>query len=440
LWGAASIGIGAIIGTGIFVLIGVASGLAGPSVIFSFIIAGLTALLTGLSSAELASFITEEGGGYIYVHKAFGKFVGFVIGWIKSFDYIIGSSAISIGFASYFTYFLNIPPFHSIIITIATLWPIMLVILNLKGIKETSKTNTILVFLKISALILFILVGSFYIFNHFNPANYQPFFPKGIEGMFSGAAVIFFAFIGFNTITIVSEEVKNPKKNIPKAVFLSFSISLFLYIGVALVAVGLLNWKILGLSSAPLQAALSIATKNFFIQKFINISALFATTSVILSSIIGVSRVFFSMARKKLIPTTLSKISKNGSPLYSLILCGSAIPLVVIFSTGNLQELASIFNLGTLLTFAFINLSLLQLRRTSSNIKRGFKVPFYPITPIAGIISCIFLSLYLNPKAFLYGGIWILFGILIYYLNRKSIQKNLNLKNKYNNNLILLFF
>ena len=424
LWGAASIGIGAIIGTGIFVLIGVASGLAGPAVVFSFIIAGLTALLTGLSSAELSSFITEEGGGYIYAHKAFGKLMGFVIGWVKSFDYIIGSSAVSIGFASYLTYFLNIAPLQSIIIAVATVWPIVLTILNLKGIKETSKANTALVILKISALIVFILVGTYYIMNHFNISNYQPFFPNGIEGVFSGAAIIFFAFIGFNTITIVSEEVKNPKKNIPKAVLLSFSVSLFLYIGVALVAIGLLNWKILGLSSAPLEAALSIATNNFFIQKFISISALFATTSVILSSIIGVSRILFSMARKNLIPNVLSKISKNGTPFYSLILCGSAIPLIVIFSTGNLKELASIFNLGTLLTFAFINLSLLQLRRTSPNDKRGFKVPFFPITPVAGVISCIFLSSYLSPRAFLYGGIWILFGLLIYYLNKKNNTKN----------------
>ena len=141
VWGAASIGIGAIIGTGIFVLLGVAAGLAGPSVIFSFIIAGITALLTGLSSAELASFITEEGGSYIYTTKAFGKFPGFVIGWLKSFDYVVGSSAVSIGFASYFTYFLHLPPIQSTIITIAAVWPIILTILNLKGIREASGAN-----------------------------------------------------------------------------------------------------------------------------------------------------------------------------------------------------------------------------------------------------------------------------------------------------------
>lgn len=245
--------------------------------------------------------------------------------------------------------------------------------------------------------------------------------------MFSGAAIIFFAFIGFNTVTVVSEEVKNPQKNIPKAVILSFAVSLILYIGVALVSIGLLNWKVLGQSNAPLEAALSVATNNLLIKKFISISALFATTSVILSSIIGVSRVLFSMARKKTIPNTLSKISKNGTPIYALIVVGIIIPIVLIIFSGNLQELASIFNLGTLLTFTFINLSLLKLRKTLPDVERGFKVPFYPLTPIIGVISCIFLSLYLNPKAFLYGGIWIGFGLIIYYLNqRKNIKDKIS--------------
>lgn len=420
VWGATSIGLGAILGTGIFVLMGVASGLAGPSVVFSFIIAGLSALLTAISSAELASFITEAGGSYIYTHKAFGKVMGFIVGWVKSFDYIVGVSAVSIGFASYFIYFLNMSPTQGIIIAIAVIWPIILILLNSRGIEKTSKTNTLLVMLKVAALLIFILVGTHYILTHFNSHNYYPFFPNGIEGMFTGAATVFFAFIGFNTITVVSEEVKDPEKNVPKAVLLSFAISLFLYVGVALVSVGLLNWKILGTSAAPLEAALSIATNNFFIHKFINLSALFATTSVILTSLIGVSRVLFSMARKKAIPLNLSKISKNGTPNYALLIVGIIIPIIIIISGGNLNELASTFNLGTLLTFAFINLSLIQLRRTLPEVKRGFKVPFYPITPVAGIVSSILLAFYLSPKVFLYIGIWILLGIIIYYSTQKK--------------------
>ncbi|MGZ7209910.1 MAG: APC family permease [Methanobacterium sp.] len=426
VWGAASIGIGAIIGTGIFVLLGVAAGLAGPSVIFSFIVAGLTALLTGLSSAELSSFITEEGGSYIYTTKAFGKFPGFVIGWIKSFDYIVGSSAVSIGFASYFTYVLHLPPLQSTIITVATVWPIILMFLNLKGIKEAAGANNWLVFLKVSALVLFVIVGAYYLFYNPGLSNYHPFFPNGISGMLSGAAIIFFAFIGFNTVTMVAEEVKDPKKNIPKAVLLSFAVCTLLYIGVSIVAVGLVNWQILGKSAAPVELALTVATNNFWILEFVAISALFATTSVILSSIIGGSRALFSMARQEVIPGIFSRISKNGIPIFTVIISGISISLIILVSSGNLDQLASIFNFGTLLTFIFINLSLLQLRRIQPDIERGFKVPFYPSTPVIGIISCVGLGFYLNPNAVIYGGSWIAIGVVIYSLNRWRVKRKTN--------------
>jgi len=425
VWGAASIGIGAIIGTGIFVLLGVAAGLAGPSVIFSFVIAGITALLTGLSSAELSSFITEEGGSYIYTTKAFGKFPGFVIGWIKSFDYIVGASAVSIGFASYFTYFLHLPPIQSTIITIATVWPIILMLLNIKGMREASVANTGLVVLKVSALVVFIITGVYYMILYGNLSNYYPFFPNGLNGMLSGAAIIFFAFIGFNTITMVAEEVKHPQKNVPRAVLLSFAVCTLLYIGVSLVAVGLVNWQILGQSTAPLETALGVATNNIWILEFVAISALFATTSVILSSIIGGSRALFSMARQDVIPEVFSKISDNGIPIITVIISGISIALIVIVASGNLDALASIFNFGTLLTFAFINLSLLQLRRTMPDHKRGFKVPFYPLTPILGLASCVGLAFYLNPNAVIYGGSWIIIGIMVFFLNKWRIRRKL---------------
>lgn len=423
LWGAASIGIGAIIGTGIFVLLGVAAGLAGPAVIFSFMIAGFTALLTGLSSAELSSFITETGGSYIYTTKAFGRLPGFIIGWLVSFDYIVGCSAVSIGFASYFTYFLHLPPIQSIIVTIATVWPIILMLLNLRGIKEASGTNNGLVALKISALILFVLVGAVYIFYHPNLSNYLPFFPNGINGIFSGAAIIFFAFIGFNTVTMAAEEVKDPQKNVPRAVLLSFAICTIIYIAVALIAVGLLNWQILGMSSDPVETALTVATNNIFILDFVAISALFATTSVILSSMIGGSRALFSMSRHKSLPLLFSKISKNGVPLFAVLITGISISLIIIVSSGNLSSLASIFNFGTLVTFIFINLSLIELRRSMPRVKRRFKVPYYPLTPIAGIISCLGLAFYLNHNALIYGGSWVIIGFIVFFLNRWRLKR-----------------
>lgn len=423
LWTAAGIGIGAIIGTGIFVLIGVAAGLAGPSVIISFLIAGFVALLSGLSAAELSSFITEAGASYIYTTKAFGAFPGFIVGWMKSFDYIIGASAVSLGFAAYLSYFIGIPPLNATLVAIGTIWPLFLMLLNLKGMKEVSGANNVLVILKVSALILFIVVGSYYLLFHGNYSNYSPFFPNGIIGMLSGASIIFFAFIGFNTVAMVAEEVKEPERNVHRAIILSFAICTLLYIGVAIVAVGLVNWQTLGMSKAPLELALGIATNNPLFLKFVAVSALFATTSVILSSMIGASRALFAMARQGVIPGLLAKVSSRGIPSATVILSGVVISLIVLLTNANLTWLASIFNFGTLLTFFFINASLLQLIRTMPDANRQFRVPLYPYTPILGLGSCVALAFFLNINAIIASAGWISVGILAYVINQKRKNK-----------------
>lgn len=420
LWTTAGIGIGAIIGTGIFVLIGVAAGLAGPSVILSFLIAGFVALLSGLSAAELSSFITETGASYIYTTKAFGPFLGFIVGWMKSFDYIIGASAVSLGFAAYLAYFLGIPPINATLVAIGTVWPLFLMLLNLKGMQEASFANTILVILKVSALVLFIVVGGYYLLRTGDYSNYTPFFPEGIRGMLSGAAIIFFAFIGFNTVAMVAEEVKDPEKNVHRAILLSFGICTLLYIGVAIVAVGLVHWETLGLSKAPLELALGVATDNPLFLKFVAVSALFATTSVILSSIIGASRALFAMARQGVIPGVLARVSSRGIPSATVILSGIVISMIVLLTNANLAWLASIFNFGTLLTFFFINASLLQLRRTMPDANRQFLVPFYPYTPVLGLLSCVALAFFLNINAVIASAGWISVGILTYMMNRRQ--------------------
>jgi APA family basic amino acid/polyamine antiporter len=422
-WGATGIGIGAIIGTGIFVLIGVASGIAGPAVILSFIIAGFVALLTGLSTAELSSFIHESGGSYIYTTKAFGAFPGFVVGWMKSFDYIVGASAVSIGFAAYFAYFFNIPATTATLVIVGTVWPLVLMLLNVRGIQEASWTNNLLVALKILALLVFIFVGASALLASGNYSNYHPFFPQGFSGVMSGAAIIFFAFIGFNTIAVMAEEVKDPEKNVSKAILFAFAICTLIYIGVSVVAVGIVNWQILGASSAPLEFALKTVTNNMFVLQFVAISALFATTSVIMASIMGGSRALFAMARQGVLPQVLSTISRQGVPMLTILICGLVISGIVLVTGGNLDWLASIFNFGTLLTFFFINLSLLRLRRTMPDARRGFKVPFYPYTPVFALISCIALAFYLNANAVMTACVFLAAGIAVYYFNRKGKRK-----------------
>ncbi len=418
-WGATGIGIGAIIGTGIFVLIGVASGIAGPAVILSFIIAGFVALLSGLSAAELSSFIHEAGGSYIYTTKAFGEFPGFVVGWMKSFDYIVGASAVSVGFAAYLTYFIGIPATTTTLVIVATLWPLILMLLNLKGLQEASWTNNLLVALKILALLTFITVGASALLAGGNYTNYHPFFPQGFSGVMSGAAIIFFAFIGFNTIAVMAEEVKDPEKNVPRAILFAFAVCTLIYIGVSIVAVGIVNWQLLGTSSAPLEFALKTVTDNIFILQFVAISALFATTSVIMASIMGGSRALFAMARQGVLPKVLSTISRQSVPVFTILLCGVIISGIVLVTGGNLDWLASLFNFGTLLTFFFINLSLLKLRKTMPDVKRSFKVPLYPYTPVFAMISCIVLAFYLNANAVITACFFLALGIVVYYVNNK---------------------
>jgi len=419
--GAAGLCIGAIIGAGIFVLIGVASGIAGPAVILSFSIAGIAAFLTALSSAELSSFITEAGGSYIYAQKAFGNFWGFLVGWTRTFDYIAGAGLISLGFAAYFSSFFEIPP--GMIIGVAVLLPLILMLINLKGISSASGITNILVVLKIVSLLVFIAIGGLFLFSHGNSSNYYPFFPNGIGGMLSGASIIFFAFVGFDTVGVLAEEVKNPSKNVPKAIILAFLISTILYIGVSVVAVGLLNWKFLGTASAPLEMALRVATDNVFLLKFISISALFATTSVVMTSILGGSRGLFAMARQGVIPGFLAGISNKGVPTSSVIITGSAIALIALI--GNIEWIASVFNFGILMTYLFINLSSMRLRQKMPDANRTFKIPFYPVPPILGAISCIILLFFLKINAIIFGGTWVLIGMAAYYFNRRSSRNEI---------------
>jgi APA family basic amino acid/polyamine antiporter len=341
---------------------------------------------------------------------------------MKSFDYIIGASAVALGFAAYFAYFVGVPPTTTTLVIVGTIWTVLLTILNLAGMKEASGINNLLVVLKVAALVLFIAVGATFLFQTGDFSNYHPFFPTGISGVLSGAAIIFFAFIGFNTIAVIAEEVKDPEKNVPKAILLSFWICTALYIGVSIVAVGLVSWQALGASAAPLELALRQATQNPYILGFIALSALFATTSVIVSSIIGGSRALFAMARQGVIPRRLSRISKRGIPILTVLICGVTISLIVLFTNGNLDLLASIFNFGTLLTFFFINASCIRLRMTRPDAERKFHVPFYPVTPLLGLGSCMVLAVFLNINSIVAGAGWIAVGILAYMVNQRRTK------------------
>lgn len=427
-FGAASVGIANIIGAGIFVVSGVAAGLAGPSVILSFIIAGTIALLTALSAAELSSFITETGASYAFTKRAFGRFWSFLVGWFKYFDYIVGAAAVSVGFAAYFSSLLGLED-TMVTLTAAVGLPIILCILNLIGIKEATHVTSAMVIIKVFAIVILLMVGGFYLTKYFDLNHYQPFFANGVEGTINGAAIIFFAFIGFNTVTMMSEEVKNPQKTIPKALMVAFGITFVLYVSIAIIEIGVLDWKELGDDPHPLASVAKVASSNPILFDFISFSALIATGSVVLSSIIGGTRASFAMGRDKLLPYQLSKISKRfGTPYISILVGGGIIVLFAGIFYNDINTIASIVNFGSLFTYLFVNLSVLKLRRKEPNTKRFFRVPLYPLVPILGSISCISLMYYLSEQAKLVSFIWAVFGIILYFTiyRKKTPSKNQN--------------
>lgn len=420
-FGAASVGIANIIGAGIFVLSGVAAGIAGPAVILSFLIAGFIAFLTALSAAELSSFITETGASYAYTKRAFGRFWSFLVGWFKYFDYMVGGAAVSVGFAAYFASLFGLKGNTSVLIAAVGL-PIVLCVLNILGVKQATRTTSVMVLIKVFAIVLLLMMGGFYLFQHFDMAHYTPFFATGFGGMLNGAAIIFFVFIGFNTVTMMSEETKNPHKTIPKALMIAFGVTFVLYICMAFVMIGVLDWHDEIADAHPLASIARIVSTNQMFFDFISFSALIASGSVVLSSILGGTRASFAMGRDRLLPHHFDKISERfGTPYVSIIVGGIIIVIFAGIFYNDIDTIASIVNFGSLFTYLFVNLSLIKLRKLEPKTQRPFRVPFYPAVPILGAASCIGLMYFLSDFAKIVSIIYAVIGLAIYFfVYRKS--------------------
>ncbi len=378
--------------------------------------------MTAFSSAELTSFVTETGGGYAFTKRAFGRFWSFLVGWLGYFDSIVGSASVSIGFAAYFTSLFGLEGAMPLVLSAACL-PIVMLVLNLIGIKEVSRAASGIVLVKIFALVLILFLGGFYISNHYHISHYTPFFPNGFSGTLSGSSIIFFAFIGFNIVTLMSEETKNPEKTIPKAVLLAFGVTFVLYVGIGLVEVGVLDWKELGTSASPLHDLVTRITDNRALIDFVSFAALIATGSVTMSSIAGTSRGSFAMSRDGLFPKWFRYVHKRfGTPFVGITISGTAIAVIAAIFFKSIDLIASIFNFGTLFTYILINLSLIKLRKKEPNTKRTFKVPLYPAFPIIGIASSVLMMYFLSNDAKISSVIWITIGLALYviFIKKKS--------------------
>ncbi len=415
------LGIGAIIGTGIFVLTGVAASIhAGPAVVLSFMVSGTACAFAALCYAEFASMIPVAGSAYTYAYATLGELFAWIIGWDLILEYAVGSITVAIGWSGYFVNLLasvgihipawacnpplNIPAF--IIVAIMTT---LLVI----GTKESAKFNNIIVFIKLLVILFFIGFGIFWI----KPANWHPFAPYGWTGIMTGAAIVFFAYIGFDAVSTTAEECKKPQKDLPRAILISLFICTLLYILVSAILTGILpvtkysqNQSFL---SAPIAFAFSII-KQDWASGIISIGAIMGITSVLLVMLMGQPRVFFAMSRDKLLPEKISRVhSKFGTPYITTLITGSVVAVVaLLIPIGTAAELT---NIGTLFAFTIVSAGILVLRKTNPDAKRPFKTPLvYIIAPLGILFNC-YLMYSLPLLTWLRFLVWLDIGLLIYY-------------------------
>lgn len=417
-----ALGIGAVIGTGIFILPGtVAATEAGPGVTLSFVIAAIVCGLCSMCYAELSSSIPVAGSAYSYGNLLYGEVIGWILGWALVLEYMLSVAAVSAGWAAYFHSLINsvglhLPhqlenaynPFSGTYFNLVAVISVFLIALLLsRGLKTSIKLNNAAVIIKIAIILIFVGVGLFFI----KPSNYKPFTPFGTKGIFHGATTVFFAFLGFDVVSASAAEVKNPKKNMPIGIIGTLIIAAILYMAVSVVLTGMVHFDKLDVAN-PVAFALKQVNQGW-LADLLSIGAIVGMSTMMLSMIYSSSRLIYSIGRDGLLPSFLGKIDKHGLPENSLWIVTTIIALMGgIFS---LDELTNLVSIGTLLAFAFVSFGVILLRQRSDIPDASFKVPFYPVIPILSTLACIGMMFFLPIKTFIFAGIWFGFGLLIYF-------------------------
>ena len=455
-WSLTALGIGAIIGTGIFILTGTAAagevlevhsllkaplldviihgtkavGVAGrpgagPGIALSFLLVAIACALAGLCYAELASMIPIAGSAYTYSYATLGEIVAWIIGWDLILEYAVSNMAVAVGFSAYVdsllrgfglhlptsisqpvfndslqrtgSYF-NVPGFLIIMI---------LTVLLVVGIRESAGANSVMVGVKILAILVFIIAASHYI----HVSNWKPFMPNGWQGVLTGGAIVFFTYIGFDSVSTAAEECRNPRKDVPFGIIASLIICATLYVTVALVLTGVQHWQTLRNAAPVANALVALGLTN--VMKWVTIGALTGMISSLLVFQLGQARVWFAMSRDGLLPEVFSRVHKRFlTPHVSTWVAGFAVAIPAgIFDIGTLADLS---NIGTLFAFVLVSLGVLVLRRTQPGRRRSFRTPWVPVVPILSIISCIILMASLPIETWLRFFVWLIIGLSIY--------------------------
>jgi APA family basic amino acid/polyamine antiporter len=403
---ATAISVGAIIGGGIFVVTGIVAGLAGSALVVSMVLAALIAFFTALSFAELAAWQPVEGSVYEYARQVISPFSGFLAGWMWMVANTFTGAAVSLGFAYYLAAsFPDLP-----VNVVAAVLCLAFTALNFFGAHESARLNTVLVAAKLLILGFFVVFGAL----NANTANFAPFEPFN-AGVFYGAFFIFFAYTGFGRAAVVAEEVKDAKRNVPRALLLSLGISTIVYVLVGIVAVGLVGSAELAGSNSPLAQAISTAGSPLAVQ-VVSFGGLLATASVLLTAILGVSRMAYSMARRKDIPQALAKLhGKFRTPYYSILTVGVLMAVLVLFF--DLTGVVAVSTFGALFYYALTNAAALKLKTD--------KRRYHRLVPIVGLGTCIVLLVFIlfaAKQAWIIGGICLLAGAVYYGVRKKRFR------------------
>jgi basic amino acid/polyamine antiporter, APA family len=427
----AALGIGSVVGTGIFVATGQGSKLAGPGILLSFIIAAVTCAFCALTYSELACMFPVAGSTYSYSYVAFGELVAWIIGWDLMLEYLVAASAVASGWSTTFIPLLTqmglklpkaliTPPvttsaagkvifsggvvdLPAILITMGISWILYI------GIRESAKINNIIVAIKIAVILLFVFLGV----SHIDFANFNPFAPFGWKGIMAGAAIIFFAYIGFDAVSTAAEETRNPKRDVPLGLMICLGVIIILYISVAFVLTGMVPFKEIDVGNALPAALARIGIR--WGGALVATGAVIGMISTLLVTLYGQVRIFMVMARDGLLPASFARVHRvHKTPHICTWITGTVTALIA--GLFPLTMIIDLCNIGTLFAFVLVSIGVIVLRKTRPEVERKFKTPGVPFTPLITVGFCFYLMYSLPKVTWFRFGAWLLAGLLIYFL------------------------
>jgi basic amino acid/polyamine antiporter, APA family len=428
------LGIGAVVGTGIFVVTGVAAAdYSGPAIVLSFVISGLVCILAALCYAEFSAMVPVSGSAYTYCYASLGEIWAWIIGWDLVLEYAISISAVAIGWSAYVVNllgeigislppaFVNPPGIAGGACNLPAVFIILVITaILILGMKESVRFNSLIVMVNVSVILLFLLIGC----SHIDVANWHPFMPFGWNGVFTGAAIVFFAYIGFDAVLTAAEEVENPQKILPIGIIASVVIVMILYVAVAAVLTGIVPYPDFHQTGAPVAYALDRIGFSWG-SALVSVGALCGITSVILATLYGQTRIFFAMGRDGLLPDIFSEIHTTfHTPAKVTLIVGVVTAALAAFLP--LGVIAELVNIGTLAAFIIVSFGILVLRKVQPKADRPFRCPLMPWIPLMCIVSCTYLILMLPAVTQLRFVLWMAVGLLLYFAFGQRNSRNNN--------------